>query len=416
MTGDAAIWLIALAAVAAMIARPFRLPEYVWALAGAALAVILGIEPPALAWAGVLRGGEVYMFLTGMMLLSETARREGVFDWVAALAVDAARGSGARLFTLVFALGAVVTAFLSNDATAVVLTPAVLAVARAAKAPARPYLIACAMVANAASFVLHISDPANLVLFQGHPPSLGLWLLRLGPSSLAALAATYGILRWTEARDLRLNLARDLKPPRLGPGGWTALAGLGVTGLGLMIASWFGRSLGPPTLALGAITAAASLVRRREAPGSLLGAIHWSILPLVGGLFVLVEGLQHGGAAQALAHLLDTGAAHDRGVAGLTGLSVGLADNLANNLPVGLLMSETLAAAHASARLLDCAMIGVDVGPNLSITGSLATILWLTILRREGQEMSYGRFLSLGLRVMPPALIAALAVRLAMAG
>jgi arsenical pump membrane protein len=416
MTGDAAVWLIALATVAAMIGRPFRLPEYVWALAGAALAILAGLISPRLAWAGVLQGDNVYMFLAGMMLLSETARREGVFDWVAALAVDWARGSRTRLFALVFGVGVLVTAFLSNDATAVVLTPAVLAVARAAKAPARPYLIVCAMVANTASFILPISNPANLVLYQDQMPSLVHWLLRLGPSSASALAVTFLMLRWTERGDLTGEMAARMAVPRLGPGGWTALIGLCVTGAGLMIASGLGAPLGPPTLALGAATAAATLIRRRESPLPLVGAVHWSILPLVAGLFVLVEALQQGGAAQALAQGLDAASAHDGLAAGATGILVALADNLANNLPVGLLMSKTLNAAHAAPRLIDSALIGVDVGPNLSITGSLATILWLTILRKEGQEMSYARFFAIGARVMPPALLAALAARALVGG
>ena len=108
----------------------------------------------------------MYLFLSGMMLLSELARVNGVFDWLASIAVRRARGSSARLFTLIYGLGTVVTILLSNDATAVVLTPAVLTAVRKAKAEPLPYLFACALIANAASFVLPISNPANLVVFQ----------------------------------------------------------------------------------------------------------------------------------------------------------------------------------------------------------------------------------------------------------
>ena len=71
------------------------------------------------------------------------------------------------LFLLVYVTGVVITTFLSNDATAVVLTPAVYAAARTAKAEPLPLLFACALIANAASFVLPISNPANLVLYGG---------------------------------------------------------------------------------------------------------------------------------------------------------------------------------------------------------------------------------------------------------
>ena len=115
------------------------------------------------------RGTDVYLFLTGMMLLSELARREGLFDHVAARAARLADGSATRLYSLVYLVGTVVTVFLSNDATAVVLTPAVAAVVKAARArDPLPYLFICAFIANAASFVLPISNPANFVI-EGAP-------------------------------------------------------------------------------------------------------------------------------------------------------------------------------------------------------------------------------------------------------
>ena len=106
-----------------------------------------------------------------MMLLAELARREGLFDFLAGLAVRHADGSAPRLFALPYAIGTLVTIFMSNDATAVVLTPAVCAVAKKAGARPLPYLLACALIANAASFVLPISNPANLVIFGEHLPA-----------------------------------------------------------------------------------------------------------------------------------------------------------------------------------------------------------------------------------------------------
>src|SRR6267154_4130412 len=168
-----ATWGIAALATCGVIVRPWRLPEAVWAVLGAAALVALGLLPWSAALAGVAKGTDVYLFLVGMMLLAELARKEGLFDWLAAFAARQARGSPRRLFGLVYAVGTVVTVFLSNDATAVVLTPAVFAAAKAAKAEPLPYLFVCAFVANAASFVLPISNPANLVLFAGHMPPLG---------------------------------------------------------------------------------------------------------------------------------------------------------------------------------------------------------------------------------------------------
>src|SRR5579862_9317329 len=175
-----AAWGIAAVATAGVIARPFRLPEAIWAVTGAVLLVAFGLLPWADAWSGVRKGLDVYCFLAGMMLIAEVARQEGVFDWLAALAVALARGSPQRLFALIYAVGTVVTVLLSNDATAVVLTPAVYAATRAAGAAPLPYLLVCAFIANAASFVLPISNPANLVVFAGHMPHLLAWLGQFG--------------------------------------------------------------------------------------------------------------------------------------------------------------------------------------------------------------------------------------------
>src|SRR5207253_10247296 len=144
-----------------------------------------------------------------MMLLAELARREGVFDWLAALSAQKARGSAGRLFALVFAVGTIVTALLSNDATAVVLTPAVYAAAKAAGAAPLPYLFACALIANAASFVLPISNPANLVVFRSHMPPLSQWLASFVVPSFLSIAATYVVLRWCFRRELHVRLPVD---------------------------------------------------------------------------------------------------------------------------------------------------------------------------------------------------------------
>jgi hypothetical protein len=143
--------------------------------------VAFGLSPWADAVTGVRKGLDVYLFLAGMMLIAEAARQEGVFDWFAALAVEHARGSPQRLFALVYAVGTVVTVFLSNDATAVVLTPAVYAATRAAGATPLPYLFVCAFIANAASFELPISNPANLVIFGGHMPHFSASQITGGP-------------------------------------------------------------------------------------------------------------------------------------------------------------------------------------------------------------------------------------------
>ena len=406
-----ASWGIAALATAGVIARPFNWPEWVWACAGAALLVLLGLLPWADALAGVRKGTDVYLFLAGMMLLAELARREKLFDWLAAHAARHARGSARRLFALVYAVGVLVTVFLSNDATAVVLTPAVAAVARAAEAEdALPYLLACAFVANAASFVLPISNPANLVIYGQAMPPLLQWLPRYALPSALSVAATYLLLLWSQRRSLRRPVRSGIDAPGLSPGGKVAACGIAGTGALLLAASGLGWPLGWPTVLGSVLTAAIVLLRTRSGLAAMLRSISWGVLPLVAGLFVLVEALDRTGLVRALAGLLDRlaqrGAAETAWIAGVT---LGIGVNLVNNLPAGLLAGSALGRSSAPEAIRAAVLVAVDLGPNLSVTGSLATILWLQALRREGHHVGAFAFLKLGLLVMPPALLLAIA-------
>ena len=186
--------LIVAVSIVLMLARPHGIAEVWWISGGVLLLIILRLVPLKLAGQAVAKGTDVYLFLTGMMLLSELAREQGVFDWVASVAVRGARGSCSRLFLLVYGVGTLVTIFMSNDATAVVLTPAILAAVRKAKVTPLPYLFVCALIANAASFVLPISNPANLVVFHTGMPPLGRWLAGFGVPSLLSIVVTFAVL------------------------------------------------------------------------------------------------------------------------------------------------------------------------------------------------------------------------------
>jgi arsenical pump membrane protein len=372
LTPNLVTWAIAAVATLGVITRPFSWPEAIWAVLGAAALVVFGLMPAGTAWEGVLKGTDVYLFLIGMMLMSEVARKEGLFDWLASIAVRAAKGSATRLFTLIYGVGTVVTVFLSNDACAVVLTPAVYAATKAAKVEnPLPYLLICAFIANAASFVLPISNPANLVVFAEHMPPLTQWLAMFALPSVLAIVATGGVL-------------------------------IGASALGL--------DLGLPTFVAGGLTTAAVLLMKRGGLVEVAKDVSWSVLPLVAGLFVLVEALEKTGVLRMIADALkQSAAASPVETAWGAGTLIAVLCNLVNNLPAGLIAGAAVQTAHVPDKVAGAVLIGVDIGPNLSVTGSLATILWLTAIRREGQDVGFWRFLKLGLPVMPPALLLALA-------
>jgi arsenical pump membrane protein len=409
--------LIVAVSILLMLTRPREIPEVWWISGGALLLVALRLVPLKLAGHAVAKGSDVYLFLIGMMLLSELAREQGVFDWVASVAVRGANGSCSRLFLLVYSAGTLVTIFMSNDATAVVLTPAILTAVRKAKVSPLPYLFVCALIANAASFVLPISNPANLVVFHTGMPPLGRWLADFGVPSVISIVATFLVMRILFRDELCKTIECEVEDTKLSGNGKLVLAGLALMIAVLLTASAMKKDLGLPTcLAALAITAVVS-IKSRSNRIKLAREISWGTLVLVAGLFVMVDAVESQGALNLTQQWLAWASGLGQSVGAMVvGFAVGIANNIVNNLPLGLIAGGTIQAAHTKELMANAVLIGVDLGPNLSITGSLATILWLLALRKDsGQEtggekldVSFWKFLRVGVVAMPVALFAAL--------
>jgi arsenical pump membrane protein len=401
--------LIVGASVLLMLIRPRNIPEVYWIAGGVLLLLVFRVVPLQLAGRAAAKALDVCFFLIGMMLLSELAREHGVFDWLSSVAVRSARGSCSRLFALVYGVGTIVTIFMSNDATAVVLTPAILTAVRKAKVEPLPYLFVCAFIANAASFLLPISNPANLVVFHNQMPPLGRWLLSYGVPSLLSIAATFITMRWRFRTELGAAIEGEVEAKPLKVDGALVLAGLAAMVVVLLAASSLGKDLGLPTCLVALVITAVVSIRARYNPLALAREISWATLALVAGLFVMVDAMESIGAMQVTTKWL-TWAQTLGSTTGtlITGFVVGVANNLVNNLPLGLIAGSTLQTAHAKGLIADAVLIAVDLGPNLSITGSLATILWRIALRKEKLDVSFWDFLKLGALAMPVALLASL--------
>ena len=408
---------IVAASILLMLVRPRGIREVWWIGSGVLLLIALRLVPLKMAAQAVAKGYDVYLFLIGMMLLSELAREQGVFDWVATVAVRGAKGSCSRLFLLVYAVGTVVTIFLSNDATAVVLTPAILTAVRKAKVSPLPYLFVCALIANAASFVLPISNPANLVVFRTGMPPLGTWMRDFAVPSLFSIMVTFWVMRMLFRAELSKSIDCEVEDRKLGGNGMLVLAGLALMIAVLLTASAFKKDLGLPTCLAALVITVFVSIKARTNPTKLAREISWATLLLVAGLFVMVDAVESQGALRLTQQWLAwaSGLGQSLG-AFLAGFAVAVTNNLVNNLPLGLIAGGTIAAAHTRGLMANAILIGVDLGPNLSVTGSLATILWLLALRKESEtgnqggelDVSFWKFLKVGAIVMPLALFAAL--------
>jgi len=244
-------------------------------------------------------------------------------------------------------------------------------------------------------------------------PPLGRWLADFGVPSVFSILVTFFVMRLFFRQELSQRIECEVEDTKLSGSGRFVLTGLALMIAVLLTASAMKKDLGLPTcLAALAITAAVS-IKARSNPISLAREISWATLLLVAGLFVMVDAVESQGALRLTQQWLAwaTSLGQNAGTM-VVGFAVGIANNIVNNLPLGLIAGGTIAAAHAKGLMANAVLIGVDLGPNLCVTGSLATILWLLALRKDSGDaqvdVSFWAFLRVGAVAMPVALLAAL--------
>ena len=325
----------------------------------------------------------------------------------AARLARASRGSPVRLLGGVFGLASVTTAVLSLDTTVVLLTPVVHDTATRLRVRPKPHVYACTHLANSASLLLPVSNLTNLLAFS----VAGLTLIRFGALMavpwLVAIGVEYAAFRWFFAGDLaaaappaaRVAQAPLPRIPRF------ALATVLATLAGFVLTSLSGLNPAWAAGAGAAVLAAGSLIRGQDRPAGLVRAVSIPFLLFVLGLGIVVEAVVRNGLGAALARVIPAGSSLPSLLA-LAGLAALLA-NLVNNLPAVLVMLSVLAGRGllGGPGPVLAVLIGVDIGPNLSYAGSLATLLWRRLLADRDHHTDLGEFTRLGLLTVPAGLL-----------
>jgi arsenical pump membrane protein len=315
----------------------------------------------------------------------------------------------------VFLLGAAVTATLSLDTTAVLLTPIVLAFIRRLDVPARPYVVACAFVANAGSLSLPISNLTNLVLVAAFRIPFATFVGRMLPIQVLVLGVTYASLRHQFRSELVAFDATRVatEPSEVVPSQPYFRATLGVLAIAL-VAYLVAPAAGiqPYAVAFVASGVLAALgVRAGRVDRATVGNISWKVVPFVLGLFVVVQGLEGLGLAEETARILAAVPGGEAGRILATTASNAIASNVVNNLPASLVARSVLERLHGRDALVYATLVGTNVGPNLVPFGSLASVLVLTTARERGVRVSGWAFARSGLVATPIAcILAALAI------
>ncbi|MFJ3818539.1 SLC13 family permease [Streptomyces sp. NPDC090056] len=386
------------------VARPFRLPEAVFALPAAGAVLAVGAVTPDAMREEAERLGPVIGFLAAVLVLAKLCDDEGLFHACGAWMARWSRRRPQRLLGAVFGLASLITAALSLDATVVLLTPVVFATAARMGARPKPHVYASAHLSNTASLLLPVSNLTNLLAFTATGLGFTRFALLMLLPWLTAVAVEYAVFRRFFARDLAAP-ADATEPPEPVELPLFALVTVAATLVGFAVASAVGVDPAWAAAAGAAVLAVRALARRRTTPRALVRSASLPFLAFVLALGVVVRAVVDNGLGTVLAHLLPDGTSLPA-LLGAAALAAVLA-NLINNLPATLALVPLAAGSGPGAVL--AVLIGVNIGPNLTYAGSLATLLWRRIAHHHRHPVDLGEFTRLGLLTVPAALVASTA-------
>jgi arsenical pump membrane protein len=400
-----AVALVALAvSLTAAVARWRRAPDWAVAVAAAVVVVLVGALSIHDARTALGQLGPTVGFLAALLVLADGCRRAGVFHAVGAAMAFGSRRRPRRLLAMVFLAAAGTTAVLSLDATIVLLTPIVFATAARLPTSPRPHVYACSHLANSASLLLPVSNLTNLLAFAASGVSFTRFAALMALPWLVAIAGEWVVLSRVFADDLRQAGApvdgRGTEPaPELPAFALTVIAltlvGFGVSSLVAIAPVWFATA--------GAVVL--TIRRPPESVTALVTAAEPTFLAFVLALGVVVTAAGDHGLSSVVDSLLPHGASLPA-LLGVAAVSAVLA-NLVNNLPATLIIVAVVSSSAPGGVL--AMLIGVNVGPNLTYVGSLATLLWRRIVHAHDEDVDTREFLKLGALTVPATLVAATA-------
>jgi arsenical pump membrane protein len=378
--------------------RPRGWPEAVAAVPAAVVVIATGAISPdgARAQAGQL--GPVIGFLAAVLVLAQLCDDDGLFRACGAWMARA--GHPKRLLTYVFVIAAVTTAVLSLDATVVLLTPVVFATAARLEVRSRPHVYACTHLANSASLLLPVSNLTNMLAFAASGLAFGRFAALMTLPWLVVIGTEYVVFRRFFAADLEAGGSGTAGSPEPASVPVFTLVVVALTLAGFVIASTAGVSPAWAAFAGAAVLAVRALARRRVSPLDLARSADLPFLVFVLCLGIVVKAVTGNGLGRALTPLVPAGTSLPALLA-IAVLAAALA-NVCNNLPAVLVLLPLAAPSGAGAVL--AVLLGVNIGPTLTYTGSLATLLWRRILHSHGSAPDLREFTTLGLLTVPAGL------------
>jgi len=407
--------------IALIIWQPRGLPVGWTAAGGALLALAAGVVSPGdvgdvagIVWNATLA-------LVGVMLISSVLEKAGFFEWAALHMAWRARGNGPRMFLLIVALGAAVSALFTNDGGILIMTPIVLAMVRALDFDARtvvPFVMATGFIADTTSLPLVISNLVNIISADYFGIGFAEYASRMIVPNLISAIASLLVLYLYFRKSIpavcdtsRLKTPKDaILDSRMFRWAWVVL--------GIMLLALFaGEALDIPVSALVGAAAILLLAFARKSPvintRQVVREAPWSIVVFSIGMYVVVYGLRNAGLTDLLSRFIEHAAGWGWYAATVAmGMLAAVLSSGMNNLPAvmigALAVSGTDTAGFIREALIYANVIGSDLGPKMTPIGSLATLLWLHVLSAKQVKIGWGYYVKAGVILTVPTLLATL--------
>jgi Na+/H+ antiporter NhaD/arsenite permease-like protein len=400
-------WIAAAVFVAtyALIASE-RIDRTIVALLGGALMIVLGVIDQEEGFGAV--DLEVILLLAAMMVMAGILSGTGFFQWVAIRAVRAVGASPMALLLVLATVTAVLSAFLDNVTTVVLIAPVTIYVAAVLRVSPIPFLVSQILASNIGGTATLIGDPPNILIGSAAGLDFLDFVLVMTPIAVIIFGVFLVMARWQFARGIAgavdgttaveglvadeviTDRSRMLR----------SLAVLGATIVGFLLASPLG--LEPATVAL--LGAAILMLVVRADPIETLREVEWPTIAFFVGLFILVEGIVAVGIIDAVAEIvLDiTGGDQTATTIGLLWLSA-VVSAIIDNIPYTATMIpvvEALGEAGLEVEPLWWALaLGACLGGNATLIGASANVVVAGVAARAGHRVAFGAFLRFGIPV-----------------